>query len=237
MRRCAACSLPLYQHALRCPRCGQVVPQPDGQADVDALDLEQHAGTARQDSSTSAASGAPIAQHHAPDFAAPAQPVAASPEREGDADWDPEQTTRFRTVPSADRTRRNVAALVSIGVALVAAVVSLAWLIAQVVMPSGRTAPTAPTSGSATPFAPSTTVPRNATICTPEVARSTNTTCAVATRVLTAVRVLGTDLPESFRVTIVDPATKKNATYVCTVRSWIECVGSSDMTVYVKRVA
>ncbi len=54
------------------------------------------------------------------------------------------------------------------------------------------------------------------------MARSTNTTCAVATRVLAAVRTLGTDLPDTFRVTIVDPQSHKNATYVCAIKSWIE---------------
>lgn len=82
----------------------------------------------------------------------------------------------------------------------------------------------------------STVVPRNATVCTPELARSSDTNCTVAQRVFSAVRTLGTDLPDSFRVTITDPGTDKNATFVCSIEAWIQCVGDDQAVVYVRRL-
>ena len=54
---------------------------------------------------------------------------------------------------------------------------------------------------------------------------------------LAAVRPIGNDLPDSFRVIVVDPQTRKNSTYLCTIKGWIECVGQRDATVYVRREA
>lgn len=149
-------------------------------------------------------------------------------------EWDPDATTRFMPAYSSRNDVKNTAALVALAVFLVAAVSSLAWLIGESVIsarPLGR--PSAGASPSATPI--STAVPKNATVCTPEVARSTNTSCTLARRVLSGVRTLGTDLPDTFRVTVVDPQSAKNATFVCSIKSWIQCVSSGDVTVYVMR--
>lgn len=161
--------------------------------------------------------------------ASPASPATAS-----SPEWDPDATTRFMPVYANHNDAKNTLALVSLAITLVLAVSSLAWLIGQSVS-AGR--PLARPSVAATPTATpiSTVVPKNATVCTPEVARSTNTSCTLARRVLSAVRVLGTDLPDTFRVTAVNPQTAKNATFVCSVKSWIQCVGPGDVTVYVLR--
>lgn len=158
----------------------------------------------------------------------------ASPASPSGAEWDPDATTRFMPAYSSRNDLKNTAALVALAVFLVAAVSSLAWLIGQSVTADQ---PLVRASVGATPTASpiSTVVPKNATVCTPEVARSTNTSCTLARRVLSAVRTLGTDLPDSFRVTVVNPQTAKNATLVCTIKSWIQCVGSGDVTVYVMR--
>ncbi|MEZ5090560.1 MAG: hypothetical protein R2719_13130 [Micropruina sp.] len=154
-----------------------------------------------------------------------------------DPDWDPDETVRFRPAQGSRQNAKNTAALIALAVALVAAVASLAWLIGQAVGGAGAT-PTSPrpVSSASTPAALSTVVPRNATVCTHESARSSNTSCTVATRVLREVRTLGTDLPDTFRVTIVDPQTRKNATYVCQIKSWIECGGPRDDRVWVRRL-
>ncbi|MFT4216934.1 MAG: hypothetical protein QM619_07075 [Micropruina sp.] len=165
-----------------------------------------------------------------PDAAQPPSPPSSP---SGDDDWDPDETSRFLPAYGWRRGLRNRVALVSLTVALIAAVASLAWLIGQAV--GGGPAVPVPVSSTPSVTPRSTTPPRSAVVCTPEVARSTNTSCAVATRVLAAVRTIGTDLPDRFRVTIVDPQSSKNATYVCTIKSWIECTGSRDARVYVQR--
>ena len=173
---------------------------------------------------------------HAAQFAAadgsgfsPASPATAST-----PDWDPDATTRFMPAYGSHNDVKNTVALVALAITLVLAVSSLAWLIGQSVS-AGRplARPSVAASPTATPI--STVVPKNATVCTPEVARSTNTSCTLARRVLSAVRVLGTDLPDTFRVTAVNPQTAKNATFVCSIKSWIQCVGPGDVTVYVLR--
>jgi hypothetical protein len=149
-------------------------------------------------------------------------------------DYDPDATTRFMPAYASRTNAKNTAALVALAVALIAAVSSLAWLIGASVTAARPTArPSVAASPTSTPI--STAVPKNATVCTPEVARSTNTSCTLARRVFSAVRTLGTDLPNTFRVTVTDPQTAKNATFVCSIKSWIQCVGSSDVTVYVQR--
>ncbi|MFT3860390.1 hypothetical protein [Micropruina sp.] len=166
------------------------------------------------------------------------QPVAAddseSPSSPSSPDWDPDATARFTLNWPSHNKLKNTAALVMLTVALVAAVVSLAWLIGQTVAtgrPASDSTPT--TSASSTPL--STALPRNTTVCTPEVARSATTNCTLARRVLSAVRTLGTDLPATFRVTVTDPQTKKNTTLVCTVKGLIECSGGDEVTVYLRR--
>ena len=217
MQSCEACGRPLSDDASRCPACDHPVPA----ADENAAHPPETP---------------PIRFAGAPESA----PTESSPDTgpsstTQDADWDPDETTRFRTVDeSSRRHRRNTLAVVSLSVALVAAVVSLAWLIGQTLGARPFTPDPGPTTATATPL--SSTPPRSAVICTSEVARSTNTSCEVATRVLTAVRTLGTDLPDKFRVTIVDPATRKNATYVCSIKSWIECTGPGDTRVHVRRL-
>ena len=203
---CEACGLRLFEHALHCPRCGRAV------SAVDPESAETPSATPSDDA----------ANDSGPDH-----------DRPGDADWDPDETTRFRPVEGSRRSLRNTIALVGLAIALVAAVASLAWLIGQTV--GARPVTTVVTSPSPTSTPPSSTPPRNSVICTHEVARSTNTSCAVATRVLSAVRTLGTDLPDTFRVTIVDPQSRKNVTFVCAVKSWIECTGDHDVRVFVRR--
>lgn len=209
MLSCEACGRPLTGDASRCTACGRPV-----------TDVAPHDTGQPQETAPARFAGAP------------AEPSGSSPESD---DWDPDETTRFRPAYESSRNRRNTLALVSLSIALVAAVVSLAWLIGQTVGARPVT-PVAP-SGSATATPMSSTPPRSAVVCTAEVARSTNTSCAVATRVLSAVRTLGTDLPNRFRVTVVDPGSRKNTTYVCTIKSWIECTGSGDARVYVRRQA
>lgn len=206
MMLCEACGLRLFEHALHCPRCGHAV----SPADPESVESP----------STTPADAAP-------------NDSGPGPDGPGDADWDPDETTRFRPVEVSRRSLRNTIALVGLAIALVAAVVSLAWLIGQTV--GARPVTTVVTTPSATSTLPSSTPPRNSVICTHEVARSTNTSCTLATRVLSAVRTLGTDLPDTFRVTIVDPQTRKNATFVCAVKSWIECTGGHDVRVFVRR--
>ncbi len=156
-----------------------------------------------------------------------------SPATPSSSDWDPDATTRFMPAYASRNDIKNTAALVALAVALVAAVSSLAWLIGQSVSAGRPLARPSVSAPSATPI--STAIPKNATVCTPEVARSTNTSCTLARRVLSSVRTLGTDLPDTFRVTVTDPQTAKNATFVCSIKSWIQCVGGGDVTVYVMR--
>jgi hypothetical protein len=207
MQSCEACGRPLSDDALRCPACGRSVPDAVRGDAVQPHDAEQTGEI-------------PPVRF----TGEPAGPSESSPDSE---DWDPDETTRFRPVYDSSRNRRNTLALAGLSVALIAAVVSLAWLI-------GQTVGARPITVTATPL--SSTPPRSAVVCTTEVARSTNTSCAVATRVLSAVRTLGTDLPDKFRVTIVDPNSQKNATYVCSIKSWIECSGPGDARVYVRRL-
>ncbi|MFT4228437.1 MAG: hypothetical protein QM624_18685 [Micropruina sp.] len=214
MQSCEACGRPLSDDALRCPACGRPVP--------DAV--RDDAGQSQDAERTGEIPPVRFTGD-------PAGPSESSPESD---DWDPDETTRFRPVEDTSRNRRNTLALVSLSVALIAAVVSLAWLIGQTVGARPITSGSAPATVTATPL--SSTPPRSAVVCTTEVARSTNTSCAVATRVLSAVRTLGTDLPDKFRVTIVDPNSQKNATYVCSIKAWIECSGPGDARVYVRRL-
>lgn len=214
MLSCEACGRPLSDDVLRCPACQRPV------ADATPDDAGQPPETP------------PARFAGAPD--APSEPTEpAEPAGEAEADWDSEETTRFGAVDDSRHNRRNTLAVMSLSVALVAAVVSLAWLIGQAVAARPFTPASGPAPVTATPV--SSTPPRNAVVCTPEVARSTNTSCAVAGRVLGAVRTLGTDLPDKFRVTIVDPNNRRNATYLCAIKSWIECTGPRDAHVYVRR--
>ncbi|MFT4294432.1 MAG: hypothetical protein QM582_03360 [Micropruina sp.] len=223
MLMCEACGLQLFEHALHCPRCGRAV----SGAELDASEVPAPPNTP------------PIRFEGEPAPAAePAPAVEAGPALvpgdHGD-DWDPDETSRFLPAYGSGRSTRNTVALIALGVALVAAISSLAWLI-------GQTLGTRPTVASPGTVSPSSTVlsstpPRGATVCTPELARSATTTCAVATRVLSAVRTLGTDLPDSFRVTIADPQSRKNVTYLCAIKSWIECNGPAEAKIYVRRQA
>lgn len=205
---CEACGLRLFEHALHCPRCGRPVTpvNPDSPPPPESPDT--------------------AATDHRPD-------AGAGGAARGDAGWDAEETTRFQPVEGPRRSRRNKIALIGIVAATIAAVVSLAWLIGQTV--GARPVTAVVTSPSPTAMPPSSTPPRNSVICTHEVARSNNTSCVLATRVLSAVRTLGTDLPDTFRVTIVDPQSRKNATFVCAIKSWIECTGDHDVRVFVLR--
>jgi len=226
MHVCEACGLRLFEHALRCPRCGHSVlaspgsdvkpattPRPGeaGGPPVPMAATPVHAGTTDADSAVSP----------------PVSP--ASPE------WDPDETMRLLPAYRSRGNTKNTVALVALAVALVAAVTSLAWLIGQSV--GGGRPVSRPPARSASPTALTTAVPRTATVCTHEVARSSNTNCVVATRVLAAVRTLGTDVPDTFRVTIANPQTRKNATFICAMKGWIECTGSSDVRIYVRRLA
>lgn len=176
------------------------------------------------------------------ELAEPAPPTATLPASNGpdpsspsSPDWDPDATTRFSPIYVSHSRGKNIAALVGLAVCVVAAVVSLGGLIAQTVG-TGPALPRPPATASASPTPLSTVVPRNATVCTPELARNSRTNCSVAQRVYAAVRILGTDLPGTFRVTITDPQTSKNGTFVCSIKSWIECK-RGDATIYVRRVA
>lgn len=221
---CEACGLRLYEHALRCPHCGRAVP---------IATSDEPDNLAGESGEPDSADTTPLRFSGDPAKSGPG-PAPDGDDSDDGSDWDPDETSRFLPTYGSGRTWRNTLALVGIGIALVAAVSALAWLIGQTVGAPPVVSTAAPATPRATP--PSSTPPRNATICTQEVARSTNTTCAVATRVLSAVRALGTDVPDSFRVTIVDPQSNKNATYVCAVKGWIECTGSRDARVYVKRL-
>lgn len=215
MLSCEACGRPLSDDALRCTTCDHPV----------------SVATASSGNGAHPPELPLVGFADGPDDA----PGESSPDTE-DADWDPDETTRLRPAYEyARHNRRNSLAVVSLSVALVAAVVSLAWLIGQSL---GARPPAQGTTSAPTPTTPlSSTPPRSAVICTSEVARSTNTSCAVATRVLAAVRTLGTDLPDKFRVTIVDPASQRNVTHVCAIKSWIECTGPGDTRVHVLRLA
>ncbi len=216
MLSCEACGRQVSDDALRCPACDHPVPAAAASFFGNGAHPQEMPLVGFAD---------------APDDG----PSESSPDTEA-GDWDPDETTRLRPAYEyARHNRRNSLAVVSLSVALVAAVVSLAWLIGQ---SFGARPDTPATTSAPTPTTPlSSTPPRGAVICTSEVARSTNTSCAVATRVLAAVRTLGTDLPDKFRVTIVDPASQKNVTHVCAIKSWIECTGPGDTRVHVRRLA
>ena len=175
------------------------------------------------------------ASESAPPTATPPASSGQDPSSPSSPEWDPDATTRFTPIYASHSRGKNTAALVGLAVCVVAAVVSLAGLIAQTVA-TGPALPRQSATASASPTALSTVVPRNATVCTPELARNNKTNCTLAQRVFTAVRTLGTDLPDTFRVTITDPQTSKNVTYVCSIKSWIEC-DNGDATIYVRRVA
>jgi len=225
MHVCEACGLRLSEHALRCPRCGHSVLVSPEPAVKSAPTLRSSDAGRPPVPVTATMADARATGRGAPD-AVPVTP--ASPE------WDPDETMRLLPAYSSGRNTKNTIALVALAVSLVAAVSSLAWLIGQSV--GGGRPVSRPPARSASPTALSTSVPRNATVCTHEMARSSNTNCTVGTRVLTAVRTLGTDVPDTFRVTIAHPQTRKNATFVCAMKGWIECTGSSDVIIYVRRL-
>ena len=212
MQSCEACGRPLSDDALRCPACGRSVPDAVRGDAVQPHDAEQTGEI-------------PPVRF----TGEPAGPSESSPDSE---DWDPDETTRFRPVYDSSRNRRNTLALAGLSVALIAAVVSLAWLIGQTVA-IGPSAPRATAASSPTASKLSTALPRNTTVCSPEVVRSDTTNCTLARRVLAAVRTLGTDVPPTFRVTVTDPQTNKNVTLVCSVKGWIECK-TGDVTVFVR---
>lgn len=225
MQDCEACGERLPADAVRCPGCGAAVaPAPEASVGVPT----------RFGSDQAQPDTWPTQPEFDPPEHEPMQPSA--PEAEPDSpDFDPDETSHFQVGYASRRTIKNNVALVAIAVALVAAVSSLAWLIGQTVgsRSNGGTQPTV----SASPTVLSTTPPRGSVVCTTEVTRSDNTTCVVATRVLSAVRRLGTDLPSTFRVTIESPQTNKNVTFVCRIKSWIVCSAKDDIVVNVMRQA
>ncbi|HOQ52831.1 MAG TPA: hypothetical protein PLF56_04380 [Micropruina sp.] len=265
MRVCEACGQRFDEPLDRCVRCGRSLVAPSVAGHLSRTSIAGAAGTssfaaahAVGSADTSASEGERAAQADAaptpasepegegpgPGFAPGHTAVsprvhgadaATTPSAPSSPEWDPDATTRFTPIYASRSRAKNTAALVGLAIGVVAAVTSLAGLIAQSVVtgpanPRGST----PTSASPTPL--STVVPRNATVCTPELARSSDTNCTVAQRVFSAVRTLGTDLPDSFRVTITDPGTDKNATFVCSIEAWIQCVGDDQAVVYVRRL-
>lgn len=241
MRECEACGRQLSGQLERCSECGHPVAVAASAGHLSRSAIAGDAGATRYvpasapgfaliDSSAPVPAAAPIANGvKAQRTDTPASP--ASP------DFDPDATMRFTPIYRSHSDAKNTAALVGLAVALIAAVASLAWLIGQSVL-TGRPAPRESVTASARPTALSTAIPRGATVCTPELARSQATNCTVARRVFSQVRILGTDLPDSFRVTITDPLNaKKNVTFVCTIHTWIECAGPEQATIYVRRQA
>lgn len=241
MRECEACGQQLSGQLDRCSHCGHPVADAAAHGHLSRSAIAGRAGAtlyAQSATATSvaidpvvpAAATAPIANGTKLDRAeGPSSPTSP--------DFDPDATMRFTPIYRSHSDLRNTAALVGLAIALIAAVLSLAWLIGQSVI-TGPATPRDPASASAKPTALSTAVPRGATICTPELARNQVTNCTVARRVFAEVRRLGTDVPDSFRVTITDPLNpKKNLTFVCTMHAWIECVGPDQNTIYVRRVA
>lgn len=234
MLDCEACGERLPAGADVCPGCGTAVVTPSDPAAPPARFEAAHTGTdtwpSQQPDFAPAAVGADAeAESDGPDAA-----DADSSDQDG-PDFDPDETSHFLPSYAVRRSIKNNIALVALAITLVAAVSSLAWLIGQTV--GGRSGGGPQASVTATPTVLSTSPPRGSVVCTTEVARSDNTTCTAATRVLSAVRRLGTDLPKTFRVTIEHPQTKKNATFVCTIKSWIHCTGKGDTTIYVMRQA
>lgn len=257
---CEACGQRLVEPAQSCSRCGRPVPERVSAGHLSRTALAGRPGASSYpavgDAAPAAASArfsdaAPFdaahvdpgsftpAEAHASE---PAPPIATLPASSGpdpsspsSPEWDPDATTKFTPIYASHSRGKNIAALVGLAICVVAAVVSLAGLIAQTVGTGPALARPSATA-SASPTVLSTVVPRNATVCTPELARNNKTNCTVAQRVFAAVRTLGTDLPDKFRVTITDPQTSKNATFVCSIKSWIEC-DKGDATIYVRRVA
>lgn len=221
---CEACGAHVPADAIRCPGCGTAVA-----ADTDPLAPPARFGSSHPEPDTWSA---PPVDGQPHDGGTAPNPAEEPPEQDG-PDFDPDETSRFLPSHGSRRSLKNNVALVGLAIALVAAVSSLAWLIGQAVGGGVGSGPQ-PTA-TATPTALSTRPPRGSVVCTTEVTRSDNTTCAVATKVLSAVRRLGTDLPPSFRVTIEHPETKKNVTYVCRIKSWITCTAKDDAVVYVMR--
>ncbi|HVK44655.1 MAG TPA: hypothetical protein VM429_07105 [Micropruina sp.] len=248
MPYCEACGRTLSESDGRCSACGRPVPVTFAAGHLSRVAIAGNPGPIQYASTTPrtvldftpppAFSSAQTSEPH-PDVPDGAEADDADDADDADQDpsgedYDPDATTRFMPAYASRTNAKNTAALVALAVALIAAVSSLAWLIGASVTAARPTArPSVAASPTSTPI--STAVPKNATVCTPEVARSTNTSCTLARRVFSAVRTLGTDLPNTFRVTVTDPQTAKNATFVCSIKSWIQCVGSSDVTVYVQR--
>lgn len=227
MRDCDACGLPLSDVAFQCPRCDWPV---DGH--LHSTNFSGGSAGHLQQARLSGDSGRiptltltrPAAVRPTATRDVPSSPVSA--------DVDPEETTRFRPVVPSYSNVKNTVALFGLSAFLVAAVSSLALLIGQSVSTGTPMPRSAPTTG---PTAISTAVPKGATVCTHEVARSNNTSCTDARRVLSAFRKVGADVPEKFRLIVVHPSTKKNSTYKCEVKGWVECVSDQDATVYVRR--
>ena len=183
MHVCEACGLRLFEHALRCPRCGHSVLASKGSA-------VKPATTLRADDAGGAVSPpVPVTATPAHAVITDAGSAVSPPVSPASPEWDPDETMRLLPAYSSRGKTKNTVALVALAVALVAAVTSLAWLIGQSV--GGGRPVSRPPARSASPTALTTTVPRTATVCTHEVARSSNTNCTVATRVLSAVRTLG----------------------------------------------
>lgn len=247
MLDCEACGERLPAGANVCLGCGTAVGSDSDPATPPARFGAEHTGTdtwrGQQPDFDPPAALLPDATADSDDAADPddtADPDASAadptePSARDDPDFDPDETSHFLPSYGVRRSIKNNIALVALAITLVAAVSSLAWLIGQTV--GGRSGGGPQASVTPTPTVLSTSPPRGSVVCTTEVARSDNTTCTVATRVLSAVRRLGTDLPKTFRVTIEHPQTKKNATFVCTIKSWIQCTGKGDVTVFVMRQA
>ena len=253
MRECEACGQRLFGHVDRCSHCGHPVAVVAAAGHLSRTAIAGRAGATLYPApprSAAAQLGSPAPVVKGAGVVNGAGVVSATgiesapgversdePSSPASPDFDPDATMRFTPIYRSHSRAKNTAALVGLAVALIAAVASLAWLIGQSVI-SGRPTPRDSVSASPKATALSTAVPRNATVCTPELARSVTTDCTVARRVFAAVRTLGTDLPDSFRVTITDPENaKKNLTYVCTIHAWIECAGPGETTIYVRRQA
>jgi hypothetical protein len=221
MRQCEACGQPFAQSAAGCTHCGQPVAVTAAAGHLSRVNIAGNPGPS---------------VYTFPRGPLPATPVSAAgpdePSSPSSPDWDPDATTRFTPIYASHSRAKNNAALVMLALALTASVGSLAWLIGQTVA-VGRSVPQATAAASPTATKQNTAVPRNSTMCSPEVVRSDNTNCTLARRVLAAVRTLGTDLPPTFRVTVTDPQTNKNVTLVCSVKGWIEC-RTGEVTIYVR---
>ncbi len=227
MRQCEACGQPFAEPATHCTRCGHPLAVAAGAGHLRRVSIAGNPGPVSYEFGGRARPAAPVA---------PVTPASAvspdEPSSPGSPDYDPDATTRFAPIYASHSKAKNNAALVMLAVALIASVASLAWLIGQTVA-IGPSAPRATAASSPTASKLSTALPRNTTVCSPEVVRSDTTNCTLARRVLAAVRTLGTDVPPTFRVTVTDPQTNKNVTLVCSVKGWIECK-TGDVTVFVR---